>query len=358
MAETCKEMTTFICQFGTYKFEVMPFGLMNAPSTFQRIMNGVLRGLPFATVYVDDVVIFSEILEEHLVHCREVFARIKAANWKVKVTKCSFAQSEIKLLGHVINSASIKVDVDKIKDITQAPVPTNVTELRSFLGLAGYYRHFIKNFAESSAVLHAGTSAKRTIKWTPEMQTAFERLKEKLTTPLVLAFSDFDAPFVVETDASSVVLGAVLAQKKDDGKVHPIQYASRTMTETEKRYSTSEREGFAVVFALKKFRVYLLSDIPFTVLTDHQALQYAFRKKDIHGRLARWMDFMAEYDVEVKYRSGATNGAADYLSRLEGTREGTELTDEVLIVNTIDWADPKLSGLEPYLTNVARFLVG
>eukprot|EP00737_Agarophyton_chilense_P002014 gb/GEZJ01002279.1/.p1 GENE.gb/GEZJ01002279.1/~~gb/GEZJ01002279.1/.p1 ORF type:complete len:384 (+),score=41.68 gb/GEZJ01002279.1/:2514-3665(+) len=360
MSEACKEKTTFVCRYGTYKFEVMPFELMNAPSTFQRMMDEVLRDLPFVMVYVDDVVISSKTMEEHLAHCREVFHRIGLASLKVKLTKCSFAQSEIKLLGHVIDGTGIRVDVDKIADIVEAPVPRNKTELRSFLGLAGYFRRFIRDFAKSSAALHATTSAKK-FEWSPEMQAAFEDLKKKMTTPPVLAFPDFDSPFIVEKDASSVALGAVLSQKKEDGKVHPIQYASRSMTPAERNYATCEREALAVVFALKKFLVYLLSSILFTVLTDHQALQHAFRKKDGHGRLARWLDLFAEYEFEIKYRPGVANGAPDYLSRIqaEEKRPGHDETGpEEELVATISWSDPHLGELEEGLLNVARFLSG
>ena len=361
MAEQCKEKTTFVCRYGTYKFEVMPFGLMNALSTFQRMMDLVFRDLGHVRCYLDDVVVHSRTLEEHIAHLVQVIDIVSRHGLKLKISKCSFAQSKVRLLGHVFDKDGMSVDTDKIDAISAAPTPQNATELRSFLGIAAYYRRFIKGFAEISAVLHEASSTKRGFTWTDEMRVAFDTLKERLTSPPLLAFPDFDAPFVVETDASSVAIGAVLAQKKEDGKVHPIQYASRTMTAAERNYSACEREALAVIFALKKFRVYLLSSIPFTLITDHQALRYAFQKKDVHGRLARWMDFLAEYQFEVVYRAGHSNGAADYLSRIEvgPLPEEEEGNLHALAVDS----ERSLTGdipedIEPHLQDTARYLLG
>ena len=357
MSETCKEMTTFVTRYGTFQFEVMPFGLMNAPSTFQRMMDVVLKGLEFVRVYIDDIVVFSKSMDDHISHLTDVFARLSDHNLKVKLSKCHFAQPQVKLLGHVINADGIHVDKDKIAVIKESPPPSSKTEIRSFLGLAGYYRRFIKNFAQTSSVLHAATSEKRTFTWTSEMMASFEELKQKLTSPPVLSFPDFDQPFIVETDASNLSLGGVLAQKKEDGKIHPIQFASRTMTDAEKKYSTCEREALAVIFALKKFRVYLLSSTPFTVITDHQALRHTFQKKDIHGRLARWLDFLAEYDFKIEYRSGKKNGAADYLSRIDtGVTVSDGYDEGDIACFSVDLSD--FQGLEPDLISIASYLSG
>ena len=221
MAQQCKEMTTFVCRYGTYKFEVMPFGLMNAPSTFQRIMNTNVRGLPFVRVYLDDVVVFSKTLEEHLRHLQQVFDLIDKADLKLKLLKCRFARAKIKLLGHVVDKSGIIVDPNKVELIRNAPIPTTATELRSFLGLAGHYRRFICKFGDIAAVLHAATSGNGRLKWTEEMQQAFDELRIKLTSPPVLADPDFEKPFMVKTDASSVSVGAVLAQRKKMGRYIP-----------------------------------------------------------------------------------------------------------------------------------------
>ena len=300
--ESCKEKNTFVTRYGTFQFDVMPFGLMNAPSTFQRMMDHVIKDLPLVRVYVDDVVIFSQTMEDHMKHLQIVMSRISDYYLKVKLSKCFFAQPQVYLLGHVVDKHGVHVDDEKIQVIKNTPIPVTRTDLRSFLGLAGYYRRFICDFAKTSAVLHSETSGNTKLTWNAEMTDAFNTLKEKLTTPPVLSFPNFDDQFIVETDASNVSVGAVLSQKKEDGKVHPIQYASRTMTKQERNYSTCERDALAVIFALKKYRVYLLSSLPFKLITDHMALRWAFQKKDIHGRLARWLDFIAEYQFEVVYR--------------------------------------------------------
>ena len=357
MADKCKEMTTFVCRFGTFQFEVMPFGLMNAPSTFQRMMDQLFQGLSFARVYLDDVVVFSKSAEEHISHLLQVFKVIAMSGLKLKISKCSFAQSQTRLLGHIISREGVPVDLEKINVIRGEREPSTTKELRSFLGLASYYRRFIPKFAEISAPLHEATSTKRDYKWTDEMQKAFERLKFKLTSPPVLAFPDFDQPFVVETDASSVAVGAVLTQRKEDKRVQPIQYASRTMTSAERNYSACEREALALIFALKKFRVYLLSTQRFTLITDHQALQYAFKKKDIHGRLARWMEFLAEYEFEVKYRPGGKNSATDFLSLLKKEdMDEVDPVDEGGLVCSVEARLSEEADLEPHLIDILKYL--
>ena len=191
------------------------------------------------------------------------------------------------------------------------------------------------------------------------MQEACEELKLNLTSSPVLAFPEFELPFVVETDASSVGVGAVMAQRKEDRKVHPIQYASRKMTSAERKYSACEREALAVIFALKTFRVYLLSTQRFTLITDHQALQYAVKKKDIHGRLKRWIDFLAEYEFEIKYRPGGKNGAADFLFRLKPEGEdGIDSHDKGDLVCSV--SDPQVAqpDWEPHLIDISRYLGG
>lgn len=355
MAEACKEHTTFVTRYGTFSFEVMPFGLINAPATFQKMMDHILRDLPFARAYLDDVVIHSKTLEEHLEHLQLVFERLRQHQLKLRVEKCSFCSENVELLGHVVTSDGVKTDPKKIEAVREAPVPQDRGAVRSFLGLAGYYRRFIRDFAGISAPLHAATSTKVPFAWTKEAQNAFSTLKNALTSAPLLAFPDFEAPFIVETDASATAVGAILAQKQD-GLVHPIQYASRTLNDAERNYSACEREALAVIFALRKFRIYLLSSQPFELITDHQALRYAFMKKDVHGRLARWLDFLAEYDFHVVYRPGTANGAADFLSRqaLEEPALGIAEDDgQVAMVTLCDERD-----LEPFLVEIKRHLRG
>lgn len=189
------------------------------------------------------------------------------------------------------------MDNEKIAKIQNAPFPTNTTELRWFLWLAGYNRSFNNNFAETSAVLHNATSGNKKLRWTGEMWDALQGLKKKMTTWPVLSFPNIEQNFIVETDASSVSLGEVFSKEKEDGKI-PLQFASRTMTSAERNYSAYEREPLAVIFPLKNFRVCLLSLVPCKVITYHMALRYAFQKHDLHGRLEGCIEVLAEYDSE------------------------------------------------------------
>lgn len=269
MAEYCKEKTTFVCGFGTFQFEVMPFGLMNARSTFQKMMDQLFRNLRFVRVYLESVWVFSKSVEEHVLHLIEVLRVIAENSLKLRIAKCNFAQSQTRLLRDVVSSQGIKVAPQKVRAMREEPVLTNITELRSFLGLAGYYRRFIPGFAGISTSLHEATSVKKSFRWTKEMLKAFEGLKLKLISPPVLAFPHIEEPFHFETDASSVAVGAALSQRKKDGKVHLVQYASRTITEAGGNYSACEREVLAVIFSLKKFRVYLLSTQKLRLSADH-----------------------------------------------------------------------------------------
>ena len=293
MEEALKDVTAFTTRYGNFRFEVMPFGLINAPSTFQKMMDDILKDIPFARAYLDDVVIFSKSMDDHMRHVSAVFDRISSHRLRLLVRKCVFCQEKFHLLCHVVTPNGIEVDPEKVKVVSDAPAPTDKTGVRSFVGLAGYYRRFIRDFAHITVPLHALTSPKSPFGWTEEACEAFLRLKEALTTAPVLAFPDFDLPFIVDTDASSRAVGAVLAQKQE-GRIHPIQYASLSLNSAEKNYSACEREAVAVFFALRKFRIFLLSGQRFDLLTDHQALRYALEKKDVHGLIARWLDFLAE----------------------------------------------------------------
>ncbi|CDF33409.1 unnamed protein product [Chondrus crispus] len=218
----------------------MPFRLMNALSTFQRMMDTILPGVSFVRVHHDEVVVFSKNLEKHLRHLQQLLDVIDEAGPKLKLTKCNFAQAKIKLIGHIVDKSGIDVDLGKFEEIRNAPIPTTTTELKSFLGLASYYRRFIYKFADIAAILFAATSGNARLKWTGEIPEAFQELRIKLTSPPVLAYPDFEKPFIVETDASSVSVGAVLAQKT-------IQYASRSMNTSERKYSACERESLAIL---------------------------------------------------------------------------------------------------------------
>ena len=355
MRKEFKDLTTFTCKYGTYRFEVMPFGLKNAPATFQRMMSKLLKDVPFARVYLDDVVIFSKNAKDHASHVAQVLEIIHQANLKLKLKKCCFFQRRVELLGHYVSGDGVEVDATKTDRIAKAPTPSSKSELRSFLGMCSYYRRFIKGFARVASPLHAGTTPKNTFKWNDEMEEAFNKLKERLCSPPILAYPNYEKQFFVETDASSVAVGAVLAQKDEKGSLHPVQFASRTMSAHERNYSVCEKEALAVIFALKKFRIYLLSNKKFKLLTDHQALKYAFKKKDVHGRLARWLDFLAEYNFDIEYRPGEENGPADYLSRSAPEEDGrgveiNQITALAVIPENRDY-EAELCGIIDFLSS-------
>lgn len=361
MSDACKKKRTIVCRFETFQFEVMPFGLMNAPSTLQRMMDQLMGDIPFVKVYLDDVVIFSKTMAEHIEHLRLVIGLVSQHGLKIKISKCEFAKETVSLPGHIVGKEGTYVDPSKIAVIRDTPTPKSQTELRSFLGIARYYRRFIPSFADISAPLHCATSVKTQFSWRPDMEKTFNRLKESLTEPPVLAFPDFENPFVVETDASAVAIRAVLSQRKTDSQLHPFQYASRTMTSSERQYSACEREALAVIFALRKFRLYLLSSNPFTLLTDQKALRSAFAKKDVHGRLARWLDFIAEYDFEIEYRNGSSNKAADFLSRIQHGEEvvgGFDEGEVMCVLVESQTREDLAADLEPTLQEIAWHLSG
>lgn len=339
----------------------MPVGLMNAPSSFHRMMNELVRHLDFIKVYLNDVVIFSRNLPDHLRHLQAVVNLISEHGLKVKLSKCEFGKRSVALLGHIVDQRGVHVGPSKVEVILETPRPKTRTELRSSLGIAGYCRRFICSFASISAPLHAMTSVKAKFSWSAEMETALDTLKKAMTSPPVLTFLDFEQAFLVETDASSVAIGAVLAQRKEDGRVHPVQFASRTMSTSDRKYFPGMREALAVIFALRKFRLYLLSSKRFVVYSDQQALKDAFARKDIHGRLASWLDFIAEYDFELRYRKGSSNKAADFLSRSSCFTQPPVDEDEGDVVNVAvieNSARAMAEDMEPFLQDVAMHLEG
>ena len=313
--ESSREKTAFVTMDGLYEFRVMPFGLCNAPATFQRLMQKTLAGLSaFCSVYIDDVIVFSRSLEEHLDHLSQVFSRLRKVGLKLHPSKCQFAFPEVPYLGHIISAKGISPNPDKVRAVRDYPVPTNVRAIREFLGIAGYYRRFIPNFAKVAQPLYHLIKKDVQYMWSSACQEAFTRLKELLTSPPVLAYPNFDRRFVLHTDASSHGLGAVLEQEQDDGLFHPIAYASRTLSKHEKRYGITDMEALGVVWAAKHFRAYLLGH-DCTVFTDHAPLKAMLRAKHQTGKLARWAAVISELNLNIQYRPGRKNSNADALSR-------------------------------------------
>lgn len=315
------EKTAFNVEHGHYEFIRMPFGLKNAPSTFQRVMDNVLRELIGHTclVYMDDIIIFSSSLQEHMSNLAMVLERLDKYDLKIQLDKSEFLRKEVAFLGHIVTPEGVKPNPDKIKAVREWPLPSNEKELRGFLGTIGYYRKFIRDFAKIIKPLtlllrkkEEGNDKKLT--HTEDSVEAFEKCKKILTDSDILQYPDFSKDFILTTDASNFAIGAVLSQGPI-GKDKPIAYASRTLNRTEENYSTIEKELLAIVWGCKNFRPYLFGR-KFVLYTDHKPLTYACNLKNPNGRLTRWKLSLMEYDYEIKYRPGKQNIVADGLSRI------------------------------------------
>ena len=288
-----KEKTAFITHKGLYQFNVMPFGLCNAPAVFQRLMQKVLAELhqdtepPFVSVYLDDILIYSETFEDHLNHLMEVINRLRTAGLKLKPVKCHFIRQQVEYLGHLITPNGISPNPARIQAVQDFPVPTSVKEVRQFVGLASYYRRFIAGFAKIAEPLHSLTRKGAVFTWTDQCKEAFTVLLSKLISAPVLCYPDFSRSFCLETDASIKGLGAILSQRHLDGKLHPVAYASRALTPQEKKYAATELETLAVVWSVSHFHAYLYGhDV--VVYTDHSAVQAVLETPSPNGKHARW----------------------------------------------------------------------
>jgi hypothetical protein len=315
--------TAFIHRTGLYEYTRMPFGLRNAPSTFQRFMNMIMGTGDaamqiYVMVYLDDVVIFSSDISEHCVHLHQVLSILSRHGLKLKLSKCEFGRNRIHYLGHVLDADGVHVDPAKVSAVADMPLPTKVLELQSFLGMCGYYRRFIDKYSTIAAPLHNLLRQDVTWKWEQVHSQACQQLKQALVSAPVLVMPDYNKPFIIQTDASGVGIGAVLCQLHEvDGKMveKPTAYVSRGLKKHEKNYSVTHLELLAVVWSLKQFRHYVLGK-KFLLQTDHIALESIRKTKDLSGRMARWILVLQEYEFDVQYRKGKENANADALSRL------------------------------------------
>ena len=326
-----KEKTAFISHAGLYQFNVLSFGLTNAPPQFQRLMSRVLHGLEWKVclVYIDDVIIFSSSFAEHLSRLQLVFDRFRAANLKLKPSKCYFARDSVNYLGFVVSSKGIAPDTYKLDAVRSFPTPKTVKEVRSFLGLCNYYRRFVKDFANIASPLNHLTRKNVRFSWSSDCEIAFAELKSRLCSPPILAYPNFDLPFHLYTDASQYALGFILGQVVD-GKEVVLAYGGRELSDAEKKYSTTEREALAVVDGIKRYQPYLTGQ-SFFVHTDHGSLSWLMKVKDPTGRLARWALQLQQYDFQIIHRSGSSNGNADALSRRPYSTPVNSLSSEHLV---------------------------
>lgn len=340
MDEESKPLTAFVTHRGLFECTVMPFGLTNAPATFQRLMDIVLAGLKWqcCLVYLDDIIVFSATFKQHLEDLRKVFTALSDANLTLKTSKCNFCRSELKYLGHLVTSEGIKPDPALVETIIKFNQPTSIKEVQSFLGLTGYYRRFIKNYARISEPLlkllrsNQNATNRSPIEWDEECTTAFNVLKQRLTSPPIMRAPNFSYPFILELDACEYGIGCVLTQEYDRLK-YVIAYASRTLTTAERNYSAVEREALAIVWATKHFRQYIEGG-PVIVRSDCKALQWLKDSRDPTGRLARWAMKLSPYNLIIQHRPGTSNPNGDFMSRYPLNESNHKTTE----VNSIEYS--------------------
>ncbi|RDX71301.1 Retrovirus-related Pol polyprotein from transposon 17.6, partial [Mucuna pruriens] len=322
--------TTFTCPFGTFAYTCMPFGLCNAPSTFQRCMTSIFSDLlqDCMEVFMDDFTVYADSFNACLSNLSRVLKRCIDTNLVLNFEKCHFMVTEGIVLGHLVSNRGIEVDKAKIDVITTLPNPASVREVRSFLGHVGFYRRFIKNFSKLALPLSKLLQKDVEFNFDQPCIEAFQELKRKLTSTYILQAPNWDLPFELMCDASNSALGAVLGQRAGVGQpVHVIAYASRTMDPAQQNYTTTEKELLAIVFAFDKFRSYLL-DSKIIVFSNHVALRYLLKKPDAKPRLIRWMLLLQEFDIEIRDKKGTENSIADHLSRIERESEPMPIRDE------------------------------
>ncbi|KAL0534025.1 hypothetical protein IC582_028302 [Cucumis melo] len=303
--------TAFRSRYGHYEFIVMSFGLTNAPAVFMDLMNRVFREFldTFVIVFIDDILIYSKTEAEHEEHLRMVLQTLRDNKLYAKFSKCEFWLKQVSFLGHVVSKAGVSVDPAKIEAVTGWTRPSTVSEVRSFLGLAGYYRRFVENFSRIATPLTQLTRKGAPFVWSKACEDSFQNLKQKLVTAPVLTVPDGSGSFVIYSDASKKGLGCVLMQQ---GKV--VAYASRQLKSHEQNYPTHDLELAAVVFALKIWRHYLYGE-KIQIFTDHKSLKYFFTQKELNMRQRRWLELVKDYDCEILYHPGKANVVADALSR-------------------------------------------
>ncbi|KAF4306721.1 hypothetical protein GTA08_BOTSDO05973 [Botryosphaeria dothidea] len=317
--------TAFRTRLGLYEYTVMPFGLTNAPATFQNLVNDTLREYLdiFCLAYLDDILIFSETLEDHKKHVRKVLEALQAKNLSIAPEKCEWHVQRTEFLGFVITPGHVGMDDSKLDSIREWPVPKTIKEVQSFLGFANFYRKFIWNYSKVTEPLTRLTRKEHGFKWGDDQQQAFESLKRMFCEAPVLGIYDPDKPIEVETDASGFALGACLSQPDDQGRWHPIAFYSRKFTPAELNYDTHDKELLAIVSAFKQWRHYLEgASYQVVVHCDHQNLTRFTTTKELNRRQVRWSEEMASYDFKITHRKGVDNAAADALSRRVDYMEG------------------------------------
>jgi len=345
LKESSKDLTCFtVPNRPLYRYVVMPFGLCNAPQTLCRLMDRVipnhLRDEVF--VYLDDLLVVSETFEKHLKVLSEVSKQLRKAGLTINVRKSKFCLKEVNYLGYVVGNGTLQTDSSRITAVLDFPPPKSVRQLRRFLGMAGWYRRFIENFANTTAPLTNLLMKGKRFSWSEEANNAFVKLKHQLTSAPVLASPDYSKEFFIQCDASKLGVGAVLTQLNDKGEEVPIAFFSKKLNTAQKNYSVTEQECLAVILSLKRFRPYVEGQ-EFTVVTDHASLQWLMRQSDLSGRLARWSLKLQGFPFKILHRKGSEHVVPDCLSRKE------ELVEELELVPIIDLSSDAFSS-ESYMS--------
>jgi hypothetical protein len=316
IAEGDAEKTAFRTRYGHYEFLVLPFGLTNAPATFMHLMHQLLRPYldNFVIVFLDDILIYSKTLEEHRQHVKQVLEELRKNKLYAKESKCEFFQAQVEFLGHKVDCDGIHMMEDKLKAIQEWPTLTTVADVRSFLGLCGFYRRFVKNFSSITAPLTELLHKDKKYQWGENEQKSFETLKQVMMTSPVMILPNPQLPYTITTDASGYAVGATLSQDHGNG-LQPIAYLSKKLNDHERNYCVHEQELLAIHIALKEWRHYVHGTHNLTLLTDHHSLRWMQTQPILNPRQTRWMEFFQQFDFKIMYQEGKKNVVADAFSR-------------------------------------------
>ena len=317
MHPSCIEKTAIATHRGLFQFRRMQFGLVNGPATFQRLMNTILGPYigKFCMVYLDDIVVFSKTEEEHRDHLNVVLEALAEHQLVARAEKCHFAMKEVKLLGYIISEEGITSNPEKVEAIKNMAPPTDLRGVRSFLGMAGYYRNLIEGFADIAIPLTLLTKRYARFHWTEECHKAWETLRDVLASDTVLAYPQLDKPYKLYSDASKYAVGSILCQLNEEGVERPVMYISKQLSETQQRWPVVEREAYSVIYALRKLRPYL-HGADFTIYTDHKPLKCLFQNEIKNSKVQCWAVTLAEYAAPIEYRPGKLHIRPDMLSRI------------------------------------------
>ena len=324
-----QEKTTFTCPFGTFSFRKMPFGFFNAPGTFQWCMMGILSDMIeiILEIFMDGFSVFGDSYEGCLENLSKVLERCQEKNLVLNWEKCHFMVTQGIVLGHIVSKKGIEVDKAKVELISNLPTPKCVRDIRSFLGHAGFYRRFIKDFSAISRPFCNLVAKDVPFAWSQACEAAFDKLKTILVSPPIMQSPNWNLPFEIMCDSSDYAIGAVLGQREDK-KAFVIYYASKTLDSAQANYTTTEKEFLVVVFALEKFRSYIIGSLV-TIFTDQAALKYLLSKQDTKPQLTRWILLYQEFNLAIKDKKGVENVVVDHLSRLvpESSSHGVPIGD-------------------------------